>query len=354
MEGRRVPPRVTMLAGIGVLVVLAAVGAAFLVLRGSGAAPGARECNGAASLCAFRLDQVSLPTTHNAMNHAGEPFRYPSQERGIEAQLEDGVRGFLVDAYLGSVRTAGGEQVVYTDLNDRRLARMVTVAGSEPARQALRLREQAGEPAADAPRDVYLCHQFCELGSVLFRDVVDVWHRFLEQHPGDVMVVVIQDELAPKELLPLIEEGGLDPYLATIDPSVPLPELESMVESGRRLVMGLENGDLGPAIPNVYDAGLIQEVPYDYSSVAELEDEKSCRPHRGRDDAPLFLLNHWVSPASSALAAEANLEDVLLTRAERCSAERAHPINLVAVDFYGSGDLFATVDELNARLAAGD
>jgi hypothetical protein len=45
---------------------------------------------------------------------------------------------------------------------------------------------------------------------------------------------------------------------------------------------------------------------------------------------------------------------VLLTRAERCSAERAHPVNLVAVDFYGSGDLFATVDELNARLAAGD
>ena len=117
-----------MLAGIGLLVVLVAVGAAFLVLRGSGAAPGARECNGSASLCAFRLDEVSLPTTHNAMNHAGEPFRYPSQERDIEAQLQDGVRGFLVDAYLGSVRTVGSEQIVYTDLNDRRLARMVTAA----------------------------------------------------------------------------------------------------------------------------------------------------------------------------------------------------------------------------------
>ena len=127
-----------------------------------------------------------------------------------------------------------------------------------------------------------------------------------------------------------------------------------MVESGRRLVIGLENGDLGPAIPNVYDAGLIQEVPYDYSSVAELEDEDSCRPHRGHDDAPLFLLNHWVSPPSSELAAEANLEDVLLTRAERCSEDRGQPVNLVAVDFYGSGDLFATVDELNARLTAGD
>ena len=354
MKDPRRSPRRATLAGVAILVVVVALGAAFLVLRGSGTGLGTRECNGAATLCEFRLDEVTLATTHNAMNHAEDPFRYPSQEKGIEAQLEDGVRGFLVDAYRGSARTAGSEQIVYTDLNDRRLARLVKAAGSEPARQALDLREQAGPPAADAPHDVYLCHQFCELGSVPFRDVVEVLRRFLDENRGEVVVVVILDELAAEELLPVIEEGGLDPYLATIDPSLPLPVLGSMVESGRRLVMGLEHGDLGPTIPNVYDAGLIQEVPYDYSSVAELEDEDSCRPHRGHDDAPLFLLNHWVSPASPGFAAEVNLEDVLLARAQRCSAERGQPVNLVAVDFYGSGDLFATVDELNRRLSAGD
>ena len=222
--------------------------------------------------------------------------------------------------------------------------------GDEPAQHALRLRAQAGPPAADSPRDVYLCHAFCELGAVLFSDVVDVLHRFLDEHPGEVLVVVIQDELAAEELLPVLEDGGLDPYLATIDPSLPLPTLGSMVESGRRLVIGLENGDLGPAIPNVYDGGLVQEVPYKYSSVAKLEDHASCRPNRGDDDAPLFLLNHFVSPPSAELAAEANTEDVLLARAERCSEDRGQPVNLVAVDFYESGDLFATVDELNGRL----
>ena len=85
----------------------------------------------------------------------------------------------------------------YTELNDRRLAGMVTAAGSEPARQALGLRGKPVSPRR-CSRDVYLCHQFCGLGAVLFSDVVDVWHRFLEEHPGDVMVVVVQDELAPK------------------------------------------------------------------------------------------------------------------------------------------------------------
>ena len=338
-------------AGVGVLVLtVVVVGLAFLVQRDSGSAPAAPlTCNGSERLCALRLDEVSLATTHNAMNAGADGFLYPSQETGIGAQLEAGVRGFLVDAFEGSVRTVGDEQIVYSELSDSRITRLVKAVDDEPAQHALRLRAQAGPPDADAPRDVYLCHQFCELGAVPFSEVVDELRRFLDEHPGEVVLVVIQDELAAEELPPVLEDGGLDPYLATVDPTGPLPTLGSMVESGRRLVVGLEKGDLGPAIPNVYDGGLVQEVPYRYSSVARLEGSGSCRPNRGLDDAPLFLLNHWVSPPSPDLAAEANSEDVLLTRVERCSEQRGQPVNLVAVDFYESGDLLATVDELNAK-----
>ena len=357
----RLSPQRMAFAGVGLLA-LVAIGGAFLALRDSGgdsggdsgAAAVARECNGSEQLCELRLDEVALATTHNAMNAAEDGFLYPSQERGIEAQLEAGVRGFLVDAFLGSVRTVGDDQIVYTELTDSRLSRMVKAAGDEPAHHALDLRTQAGPPAADAPRDVYLCHQFCELGAVLLSEVVEELRQFLDEHPSEVVVVVIQDELAAAELTPVLEEGGIDSYLATIDPSVPLPTLGSMVQSGHRLVMGLENGDLGPAIPNVYDGGLVQEVPYKYRSVAELELAGSCRPKRGQADAPLFLLNHFVSPPSPELAAEANSEDVLLARAERCSEERGQPVNLVAVDFYESGDLLATVDELNVRRSPPD
>ena len=333
------------LVAVGVLAIVA-VGATLLVLRQSGTPPAPR-CNGAEALCALRLDEVALATTHNSMNATEDDFLYPSQERGIEAQLEAGVRGFLVDAYLGSVRMADNEQIIYTELSDRKLARLVKAVGNEQAQHALRLRAEAGAPPADSPRDIYLCHSLCELGAVRFSDVVDVLRRFLDEERGEVVVVVIQDELAAEELVRVLADGGLDPYLATIDPSVPLPTLGSMVESGRRLVIGLENGDLGPALPNVYDDGIIQEVPYKYSSVSQLEGEDSCDPLRGHGDAPLFLLNHWVSPPSPEVAAEANSEDVLLDRARRCSEERGQPVNLVAVDFYGNGDLLAAVDALN-------
>ena len=151
MEDARPSPRRSVLLAVGAVVLVVAIGVAFLLLREPGTATSARTCNGAAALCDLRLDEVGLATTHNAMNSAAEAFRFPNQERGIEAQLEDGVRGFLVDAYLGSVSEAGSEQIVYTELDDRRLAQMVKAAGDEPAGEALRLREQAGPPRRTRP-----------------------------------------------------------------------------------------------------------------------------------------------------------------------------------------------------------
>ncbi|HEX5088627.1 MAG TPA: hypothetical protein VFV89_12525 [Nocardioides sp.] len=307
------------------------------------------ECNGTAGLCDLRLDQVALATTHNSMNAAADGFDEPSQESGMEQQLADGVRGFLIDAFLGSVRPLGDDDVVYTDLPRRELARALSLLGPEAAERAQMLRQRIGPPAATAPREVYLCHRLCELGAVPFSDVVATLRRFLETHPSDVLVIVVQDELPAEDLVPVLTDGGLEPYLATIDPTQPMPTLGSMVDSGRRVLIGLENGDLGPQIPNVYDDGLLQEVPYDYASPEELESPDSCRPNRGQPDAPLFALNHWVTPPSEEAAAEVNSVEFLQNRVDRCAQERGQPVNLVAVDFYETGDLMGVVNELNRR-----
>ena len=92
---------------------------------------------------------------------------------GISTQLEEGVRGLLVDAYLGSVRRADDGDIVYTDLDRGRLQTAIKSASSEATARALELREQAGPPPDDAPREVYLCHDYCELGAVRLADVVD-------------------------------------------------------------------------------------------------------------------------------------------------------------------------------------
>ena len=65
------------------------------------------------------------------------------------------------------------------------------------------MRKLAGPPGRNAPRQVYLCHDFCELGAVLFSDVVAELRSFLEEHPGEVLVIVVQDELPAEDLLPV-------------------------------------------------------------------------------------------------------------------------------------------------------
>jgi hypothetical protein len=329
---------VFLVAGIGI----------YLVVSSPEATAGLQACNGRIEYCTRRLDQLAFPTTHNSMTAADDGFLLANQEEGIARQLRDGVRGFQIDAYLGSVRTNGGVRVVFTDLTDAKLAEIAAATTPELAQQALQFRAIVGPPPENARQDVFLCHNFCELGAVKMSDEVDVIRRFLERNPNEVLLIVVQDELDAQELDTVLRRGGLTRYLATIDPDRPMPTLASLIASGRRVVLGLENGRLGRRIPNVFADGLVQEVPYNYRTVAELDGPDACLPLRGQPDAPLFQFNHWVTPASRGAARQANAHEFLVGRAERCARERDLVPALVAVDFYKTGDLFRVVEELNA------
>jgi hypothetical protein len=89
----------------------------------------------------------------------------------------------------------------------------------------------------------------------------------------------------------------------------------------------------------------VQETPFLFRRPGQL----SCRANRGSPDAPLFLLNHWITDKRREVsnAARVNARGVLLTRARECQAERGLLPNFVAVDFYDRGDLFGVVDTLN-------
>ena len=63
-----------------------------------------------------------------------------------------------------------------------------------------------------------------------------------------------------------------------------------------------------------------QDTPYTFPTVESF----SCDPNRGPDDAPLLLLNHWLSGFTDLVsdAQLVNARDVLLPRAEQCQDER--------------------------------
>ena len=64
------------------------------------ASPG---CNGYTELCAKPLNEVTLPTTHNAMGSAQALFLAPNQGVDMLNQLDSGIRGMQLDAYLGQL-----------------------------------------------------------------------------------------------------------------------------------------------------------------------------------------------------------------------------------------------------------
>jgi hypothetical protein len=94
---------------------------------------------------------------------------------------------------------------------------------------------------------------------------------------------------------------------------------------------------------------LLQETPYNHPTVAALRTDASCRPNRGKQGNPLFLVNHWVAtyPPKPSNAAVVNQRAFLLDRVRRCARIRAARPNIVAVDFSNLGDVVGVARTLN-------
>jgi len=314
------------------------------------------RCNGHAELCAKRLDEVVLPATHNAMSAADLPGWFSAeQQKSIPDQLRAGVRGLLIDAHYG-IKVKGG---VRTDLGpaseragDADRALYVKTVGAAGLNAIGRIRDRV-IPGGGKP-GVYLCHRFCELGATALDDALGGIHDFLVLNPGEVIAIVIEGYVTPADVVASFRRSGLSNLVYTGPPAGPFPTLREMVDRNQRVVVYAErNGGAAPWYTAGY-AKAIQETPYTFKSAKLLTDPAnlpaSCAPNRGPATAPLFLVNHWVNtdptPKISSAAA-VNTKAALVARADACRKIRGHLPNLLAVNFYGTGDLFAAADELN-------
>lgn len=257
-----------------------------------------RACNGHAALCDRPLDQVTFPATHNsaAATDSGFSPLNANQVFDIGQQLDDGIRGMMLD-----VTDDGGETV--------------------------------------------LCHGPCGLGSIPHIDAVTAIGAFMDANPDEVMIIIYEDSTTSDAIAADWESGGRDALLYVHDGGA-WPTLGEMIDAGTRVVVTAENGAPPPAwFHHAWD--LIWDTPYSFHAA----DEFTCDANRGTPGEGLFLVNHWIStdadlPDQDA-AATANAQELLLARAQECAAQWDHPVNLLAVDFYDQGDLFAVVDVLN-------
>lgn len=360
LDSGAVPVHPTLQRGRLVRVVVAVAGAAALVLgavalfvvqdrqRADTVVAAPTTCNGSRVLCGRRLSEVVIAAAHNAMSNAEVPgWLFPHHGHGIPRMLEDGIRGLLVDVHYGI--PVG--QRVKTDLDREGSSRekIEGAVGPEGTAAALRIRDELVGQAEGTP-GLYFCHGFCELGAYPVGPTLERIRDFLVLHPGEVVVMVVEDYVAPEDLGRAFEAAGLA-QLAFKGPVGPvLPTLGELVASNQRLVVFLESGK--PGVPWMFPAFTsVQETPYTFHAPAEF----SCRPNRGAD-GPLFMINHWIetTPAPRPTNAQVvNAYDFLLLRARRCEAERQHLPNVLAVDFYDVGDVVRVAATLNGLDSAG-
>ena len=320
---RRVSAGIVVGAAGGVVAAVAVV-----VVAGPASGAGERACNGHTELCDRGYDEVVQAATHNSMSSPDVVQVWPEHDGTIGEQLDSGIRALLIDTHFWT-DVASPDQV--TDLDP-----------AIPAPLAARAVERANERWGARP-GIFLCHNHCVWGGRPLVDGLEDLAAFLTANPDEVVTLIVQDETPADDTVAVFADAGLMPYVYTHDGGE-WPTLGEMIDTGRRLVVFAENDDTGPAWYHpAFDS--IADTPFGFATPEEM----SCAPNRGPDDVPLFLMNHWVSRVAPdrKTAAIVNAHDVIVERARRCASERGRLPTFVAVDFYGIGDVFEAVDELN-------
>ena len=254
------------------------------------------ECNGSVELCARRYDEVAYPTTHNAMSNARDGWQSPNQTFGIARQLDDGVRGLMLDVH----------------------------------------------PWGD---DILLCHVFCPLGSLPLVDGLAIVERFLHDHRGEVVTLIFESYVTADEVADAFAASGLDRYVHAHAPGTPWPTLRELVDADERVVVFTDESG-GNAFDWYMDVWAHAfETHYQASTIADF----TCDPNRGDPSNPLFIFNHFLTDTlpQPDQAPIVNADPFLLERARTCMQARGSLPSFVTVDFYEQGDLFEAVRALN-------
>ncbi len=271
-------------------------------------------CNLDARLCDRRLVEICLAGAHNAMASTADGFAFPNQDLRFDALLELGVRALLLDVHVWQ------------------------------------------GPDGHGPAALYLCHGSCLLGATPLGEALLRLRGWLDAHPRDFVVVVLEVAAPTDAVVAAIDAAGLSDRALRWSHGA-THALGALLDAGKQLLWTAESG--GGAPDWYHDQwALVRETPYTFHSQAELRDEDgaddACRPDRGSADAPLLQVNHWVAKVLPTVAQSeaANALPVLLARAGHCATLRGGPVNLLVVDHASRGEVVRAARILNGLEAA--
>ena len=264
------------------------------------------QCNGSVGLCGKRFNEVAYVTTHNAFNAEEEGFSLPNHTYGITRQLNDGVRGLMIDVY-----DEGGIATVY--------------------------------------------HSLAFLGTTTLESNLIEIKNFLDANPNEVVTIIFEcyaDFVLVEEAF--INANILD-YTHEQETDDPWPTLQEMIDSGKRLVV-LSDRDDAPSGEDWYHYvwAYAVETPFSNSSNSDF----TCGFNRGNPENDLFILNHFATDPSlgvgrTDLSELANEFNFFYNRADECWNALGKFPNFLTIDFHELGDVFEVADSLNARLTVG-
>ena len=142
------------------------------------------------------------------------------------------MRALLIDVHYGFP----GASRIKTDLSGDRPTREILeeALGTEGLEAAMRIRARL-VGADEGSRGLYLCHGFCEIGAYELVPTLREIRSFLLQHPGEVLLMVVEDYVTPEDLARAFADSNLEDFVYRGPAGPPWPELYELVASGQNL-----------------------------------------------------------------------------------------------------------------------
>uniref|UniRef100_A0A7S4J3G8 Phosphatidylinositol-specific phospholipase C X domain-containing protein n=1 Tax=Odontella aurita TaxID=265563 RepID=A0A7S4J3G8_9STRA len=284
-------------------------------------------CNGFASNCDLRVNEIMFAGVHNAMSSEADGFIAANNLKSLEDALDAGFR--VIDLESCDCGDSLGLQ---------------------------------------------LCHRECNLGGY-----VDIGHRdvgeafthiklFLDDNPGEVVIVSLQvndDTLGGVHSVVSNIDGLISMLYSHPDPNKEWPTMRELIDSGKRLMI-MHHTQSTPCTEPCYEGFItmfnhVFDTPWYLEREDLLDSDQSCVIARGAGSSRAFLVsNHFsgtgppISLPSLENAIVLNEKSVLENRHEACEEKLGKRPNIIMVDFWSKGDVVAFVEESNRALAPVD